>query len=97
MFKPINYAQYELLIRFSQKEDNVAILGFPFLNNWAIVYDFDNEKITFYGQYIVNYTSDWIWYRIPYYIGIFLLIAIPIGIFICCCCCNKNYNTHKPK
>ena len=83
LFKTINYAQYELLIRFSQKEDNVAILGFPFLNQWATIYDFDHEKITFYGPNIVNLTSAWIWYKIPYYIGIGLLILLAIfGIIL---------------
>lgn len=56
LFKTINYAQYELLIRFSQKEDNIAILGFPFLNQWANVYDFAHEKIIFYVTNIANLT-----------------------------------------
>ena len=39
LFRSINYFQYELLIRFSQKTPNVLILGQPFFNNWATVYD----------------------------------------------------------
>ena len=96
LFKTINYAQSELLIRFSQKEDNVAVLGFPFLNNLATVYDFDDGKIIFYGQNIVNLTSAWIWYNIPYYIGIGLLIIIPIVIILVYintnCCEEKKLN-----
>ena len=98
LFKAINYAQYELLIRFYQKEDNVAILGFPFLNNWATVYNFDDGKITFYGVNIVNLTSGWFWYKFPFYFGIGILIFIPcviVGIWIYSC--KKNAGVRRRK
>ena len=36
----INNEEYELLIRFSKKNDIVFNLGAPFLNNWVTAYDY---------------------------------------------------------
>lgn len=49
LFIETGNGEYELLIRFYKKEDNVFIFGNPFMKNLSISYDYEEKKISFYG------------------------------------------------
>jgi len=49
LFKKNKVGGYELLIRFYKENDNVFCFGNPFVYSFDISYDYEEEKISFYG------------------------------------------------
>ena len=59
LFKKKGFDSYELLIRFTKKNNDVVILGAPFLDFFSASYDYECKKITFFGEYIKDFTELW--------------------------------------
>ena len=50
LFKKNKDGGYELLIRFYKENDNVFCFGNPFVNSFVISYDYEEKKISFFGN-----------------------------------------------
>ena len=51
--------KFHCLIRFYNDENNLWILGAPFLINYNLVLDYDNTKVGLNGESIINYTEEY--------------------------------------
>ena len=80
MMKNMNY-----LLDFIKKNNNAFNLGLPFLNNWATVYDYEKEEITFYGDNIEDMTYDWYKDKALTFIG--FVIIFDLIAFVCIAFC----------
>lgn len=55
LFKEKGNGEYELLIRFYKKDDNVFTFGHPFMKGFSVAYDYEEKKISFYGGIALTY------------------------------------------
>lgn len=106
LFKKIKEGLYELLVRFYKTKENVFILGNPFVYNFTISYDYEEKKITFYGDNSYTYNDLYNIARNIYSCGkekcyysttsgwigkAFIIIIIAILVFFCISSIFLNY------
>ena len=59
LFKRIEDDKFELLIRFPRENDDIFSFGYPFLSQFAAVYDAEENRVSFYGGEKIDLTKDW--------------------------------------
>ena len=59
LFKPLYANKLECLIRFIKQNDNIYSFGVPFVNNYVMSYDAENQQVGFFGGKKVDYYNDW--------------------------------------
>ena len=95
LFKKNKVGGYELLIRFYKENDNVFCFGNPFVYSFDISYDYEEEKISFYGgnsysyeQYLNQLQSkknQEIWEGFKFLMKLIGICVICCGIFASIC------------
>ena len=59
LFKKIEEDRYEMLIRFRKENDDIFIFGYPFTNQFIIVYNAEEKHLGFYGGEKIDLKKDW--------------------------------------
>ena len=59
LFKSIEDDKYELLIRFPRENDDIFSFGYPFLSQFTVVFDAEENKIGFYGGEKIDVSKEW--------------------------------------
>lgn len=57
LFVETGEGEYELLIRFHKKDENVFCFGSPFMNKFSTSFDYEGKKIAFYGGPSFSYND----------------------------------------
>ena len=57
LFIKTGEGEYELLIRFHKKDENVFCFGSPFMNKFSTSFDYEGKKISFYGGHYFSYND----------------------------------------
>ena len=57
LFVETGEGEYELLIRFHKKDENVFCFGSPFMNKFSTSFDYEGKKISFYGGPSFSYND----------------------------------------
>lgn len=59
LFEKNEAGQYELLIRFKEEHDDIWAFGFPFLDNYNVIFDYENKTVGFYAGETIDMYEDW--------------------------------------
>ena len=59
LFKPLYANKLECVLRFVKQNDNIFSFGVPFVNNYIMAYDAENQQVGFIGGNKVDYYEDW--------------------------------------
>ena len=59
LFKKIDSENMEMLIRFKKENDNIWAFGLPFLNQYTIVYNAEDNIVGLYGGEKEDFLSEW--------------------------------------
>ena len=59
LFKKIDSENMEMLIRFKKENDNIWAFGLPFLNQYTIVYNAEDNLVGLYGGEKEDFLSEW--------------------------------------
>ena len=59
LFKPLYANKLECVLRFIKQNDNIYSFGVPFVKNYVMSYDAENQQVGFFGGNIVAYFNDW--------------------------------------
>jgi hypothetical protein len=55
---------YEFLIRFSKVDDGLFIFGYPFVSQYTLVFNAEENNVGFYGDDKIDFTDEWMaWLR----------------------------------
>jgi hypothetical protein len=56
--------KYEFMVKFYDENNNIWGFGYPFLSQYLVVFDEEENKVGFKGGEVIDFTSDWAdWYR----------------------------------
>lgn len=103
--------KYELLIRFKEEHDDIWALGFPFLDQYNVVYDYEDKTVGFYNGETINLTDEWSLYmngespkqkleKKKLYIILAAVAGFIVLIIIICaivkCCKKRKSDEHGP-
>lgn len=56
--------KYEFLVKFYEENNNIWGFGYPFLSQYLVVFDEEENRIGFKGGEVIDFKSDWAdWYR----------------------------------
>ena len=59
LFKPLYANKLECVLRFVKQNDNIYSFGVPFVKNYVMAYDAENQQVGFFGGNKVDYFNDW--------------------------------------
>ncbi len=59
LFKPLYANKLECVLRFIKQNDNIYSFGVPFVKNYVMAYDAENQQVGFFGGKKVDYYNDW--------------------------------------
>ena len=59
LFKQIEDDKYEMLIRFHKENDDIFSFGYPFVSQFAVVYNAEDKEIGFLGGEKIDLKKDW--------------------------------------
>lgn len=51
--------KYELLIRFQKENDDIFSFGYPFVNQFSLVYNYEDKVVGFYQGERIDLSQDW--------------------------------------
>ena len=54
-----NNGNLETLIRFVDVDDNIFVLGMPFLKNYKMLFDYENFQLGLEGEDIINFSEEY--------------------------------------
>ena len=59
LFKPLYANKLECVLRFVKQNDNIYSFGVPFVKNYVMAYDAENQQVGFFGGKKVDYYNYW--------------------------------------
>lgn len=59
LFEQTDVNKYEFLIKFSRSDDYVWALGHPFLSQYTVVFNGEENHVGFYGGNSIDFTKEW--------------------------------------
>ena len=59
LFKKIEEDKYQMLIRFHKENDDIFSFGHPFVSQFVVVYNAEEQKLGFFGGEKIDLKKDW--------------------------------------